>query len=112
MSFKERIIEAGMSLSQEGDCVDVAPEQVVPKLYRVCRAAEEALKADGVSVVWDSSKLCAVLCKGNPAPAPAPAPAPVPVEDDCCDEAECECPVDSQEKNRFLSWDLDDKKED
>ena len=33
MSFKEQIIEAGMSLSKEGDCVDVAPEKVVPKLY-------------------------------------------------------------------------------
>lgn len=109
MSFQDRIIEAGMGLSQEGDCVEVAPEKVVPKLYKVCKAAEQQLKAEGVSVVWDGGKSCAVVCKGKPAPAPAPAPVEEPVEQDCCDEAGCDCP---EEKSRFLSWDLDAKEED
>ncbi len=100
MSFQDQIIEAAAGLNQEGDSVEVVPAVRKPKQFRDCQQANNALKEGGISVVWDSAKQCAVVCKGTPAPAPAPAPEPTPE------------PEESGQAmfDRFAGWDEDDKK--
>ncbi len=101
MSFQDQIIEAAMELNQEGDSVEVVPAVRKSKQFRCCQKAGDSLKEDGISVVWDTNKQCAVVCKGKPAPAPAPAPVSEPE------------PV-PEEKGQalFAQWGKDAKKED
>ena len=102
MNFQEQITEAANGLTEEGSSVEVVPTVRKPKQFRDCAVVNKALKDSGISVVWNTAKECAVVCKGKQSPVPVSTPDKQPVVEEEKGPALL---------NRFAGWKKDEKEE-